>query len=77
MIMISLVAGSTSNGLKDTANNIQNLKEFCVSIISEPLIEAANYSSINTPEEVDEYSLCGFTKRPSKFVSQDRSYPIS
>ncbi|KAJ9101942.1 hypothetical protein QFC19_005023 [Naganishia cerealis] len=68
MIMISLVAGSTSNGLKDTANNIHNLKEFCVSIISEPLIEAANYSSINTPEEVDEYSLCGFTKRQSKSV---------
>jgi flavin reductase (DIM6/NTAB) family NADH-FMN oxidoreductase RutF len=68
MIMISVVAGSTSNGLKDTANNIHDLKEFCVSIISEPLIEAANYSSINTPEEVDEYSLCGFTKRSSKSV---------
>lgn len=66
MIMISVVAGTTSNGLKDTANNIHNMKEFCVSMISEPLIEAANFSSINSPEHVDEYSLCGLTKRQSR-----------
>jgi flavin reductase (DIM6/NTAB) family NADH-FMN oxidoreductase RutF len=64
--MISVVAGSTSNGLKDTANNIHQMKEFCVSMISEPMVEAANYSSVNTPDEVDEYSLCGLTKRLSK-----------
>lgn len=64
--MISVVAGTTSNGLKDTANNIYQMKEFCVSMISEPLVEAANYSSINTPDETDEYSLCGLTKRQSK-----------
>jgi flavin reductase (DIM6/NTAB) family NADH-FMN oxidoreductase RutF len=64
--MISVVAGTTSNGLKDTANNIHHMKEFCVSMISEPMIEAANYSSINTPDDVDEYSLCGLTKRESR-----------
>ena len=63
--MISVVSGTTATGLKDTASNIANMKEFCVSMISEPLIEAANYSSINTPGEVDEYKLCGLTKRQS------------
>lgn len=64
--MISVVAGTTTTGFKDTANNITNMKEFCVSMISEPMIEAANYSSINTPGDIDEYKLCGFTKRQSK-----------
>ncbi|GHJ85693.1 hypothetical protein NliqN6_2095 [Naganishia liquefaciens] len=67
-IMISVVSGTTATGLKDTASNIANMKEFCVSMISEPLIEAANYSSINTPGEVDEYKLCGLTKRQSGLI---------
>jgi flavin reductase (DIM6/NTAB) family NADH-FMN oxidoreductase RutF len=66
--MISVTAGSNANGLKDTADNILKMKEFCVSMISEPMIEAANYSSINTPGDVDEYKLSGFTKRKSRYV---------
>lgn len=68
-IMISVTAGTNADGLKDTASNILNMKEFCVSMISEPMIEAANYSSINTPKDVDEYKLSGFTKRKSRHVS--------
>ncbi|WWD18163.1 hypothetical protein CI109_102612 [Kwoniella shandongensis] len=67
-IMISIAAGSTSDGLKDTARNIKNLKEFCVSIISEPFLEASNYTAIDAPYDVDEWALAGLTQRPSETV---------
>jgi hypothetical protein len=37
-----------------------------VSIISEPFLEAANYTSIDAPNEVDEWKLSGLTKRKSE-----------
>ncbi|ODO07382.1 flavoprotein oxygenase [Cryptococcus wingfieldii CBS 7118] len=68
-IMISIAAGQRSDGLKDTSHNIKDTKEFCVSIISEPFIEAANYTSIDAPPEVDEWALSGLTQRSSETVS--------
>ncbi len=39
-----------------------------MSIVSEPFIEAMNYSCIDAPIEVDEWKLAGLTKRESKSV---------
>jgi hypothetical protein len=50
----------------DTSSNIDELKEFCCSIISEPFLEAANYTSIDAPLGVEEWALSGLTKRPSE-----------
>ena len=50
----------------DTSSNIDELKEFCCSIISEPFLEAANYTSIDAPLGVEEWALAGLTKRPSE-----------
>jgi flavin reductase (DIM6/NTAB) family NADH-FMN oxidoreductase RutF len=52
--------------MEDTNSNIKNTKEFCVSIISEPFVEAANYTSIDAPYDVDEWKLSGLTQRASQ-----------
>jgi flavin reductase (DIM6/NTAB) family NADH-FMN oxidoreductase RutF len=54
--------------LVDTNSNIKNTKEFCVSIISEPFLEASNYTAIDAPYDVDEWKLSGLTQRPSQYV---------
>jgi flavin reductase (DIM6/NTAB) family NADH-FMN oxidoreductase RutF len=50
----------------DSAYNIRETKEFCVSIISEPFLEAANVTSIDLPPEMQEWDLSGLTKRKSE-----------
>jgi len=50
----------------DTANNIRETGEFCTSIISDTWIEAANYTSIDAPANVDEWKLSGLTPRASE-----------
>ncbi|OXG90694.1 flavoprotein oxygenase [Cryptococcus neoformans D17-1] len=67
-IMISVAAGKLTDGLKDTSHNIKETKEFCVSIISEPFLEAANFTSIDAPYNVDEWALSGLTQRSSETV---------
>jgi flavin reductase (DIM6/NTAB) family NADH-FMN oxidoreductase RutF len=64
--MISIVKGKRPSGHKDTSENILELKEFCVSLISEPFVEAANYASIDAPEGQSEWPLTGLTKRESR-----------
>lgn len=36
-------------------------KEFTVSLVSEPFVEAANATSIDVPEHVDMWALSGLT----------------
>ena len=52
-------------GLKDTAENIKRTKGFTVNLISEPFIENANITSIDSPPEVGEWGMSGLTKAPS------------
>ena len=81
-IMVSVMASATnSNGMKggspiwspmshphalDTAANVRETGEFCCSIISESFVEAASYTSIDSPPEVEEWALSGLTKRASE-----------
>ncbi|ORY24679.1 hypothetical protein BCR39DRAFT_546139 [Naematelia encephala] len=68
-IMISVQAGKKhSDGLKDTNHNIKTTKEFAVSIISEPFLEASNYTAIDAPSDIDEWKLSGLTKRKSETI---------
>lgn len=53
---------------KDTARNILETGEAVVNIISEWYVEAANYCSINAPEGVSEWDLCGLTPAESSKV---------
>jgi len=50
---------------KDTARNIIDTKEFTVNIIAEPFVEAANFTSVEAPAEVDEWVGSGLTREPS------------
>ncbi|WWC88130.1 uncharacterized protein L201_003034 [Kwoniella dendrophila CBS 6074] len=68
IIMVSVTAGKHEDGWKDTNHNIKTNKEFCVSIISETFLEAANYTAIDAPPEVDEWALSGLTQRSSETV---------
>jgi flavin reductase (DIM6/NTAB) family NADH-FMN oxidoreductase RutF len=50
----------------DSALNILETKQFCVSIISEPLLEASHMTSMDLPPHLDEWKLSGLTKRESE-----------
>ena len=53
---------------KDTARNILETGEATINIISDWFIEAANHTSADAPEDVDEWDLSGLTKAPSSKV---------
>ncbi|KAH9944685.1 flavoprotein oxygenase [Amylocystis lapponica] len=53
---------------KNTRDNIIATKEFTVSIISEPFLEAANACSIDAPASIDEWLVSGLTPAPSETV---------
>ena len=64
LISIS-VAQLPDGGLKDTAANIKRTKGFTVNLISEPFIENANVTSIDSPPKVGEWGMSGLTNAPS------------
>lgn len=50
---------------KDTRENILQTKEFTVNIISEPFIEAANSTAVESPADMNEWLLSGLTQAKS------------
>ncbi|KAF8161166.1 hypothetical protein B0H34DRAFT_840101 [Crassisporium funariophilum] len=66
--MISLSFSLSTRRPKDTRTNILANKEFTVSIISEPFIEAANATSVESPADTDEWIISGLTKENSTLV---------
>ncbi|KAH7128298.1 hypothetical protein B0J11DRAFT_267069 [Dendryphion nanum] len=60
------------NRPKDTLTNLLATKECVLNIISEDYIEAANYTSINAPEGVSEWTFSGLTPEKSSVVTPDR-----
>jgi len=66
--MISLSFSLSKRRPKDTRNNILNSKEFTVSIISEPFVEAANSTSVESSADHDEWIFSGLTKESSHLV---------
>lgn len=59
-------------GLKDTGRNIQETREFVVSLVSEDIAEAMNVTCIDAPAGVDEMSLAGLIATPSTKVAPPR-----
>ena len=51
---------------KDSNTNIKETGEFCVSIISEPFVEAMNTTALDAPYDVSEWELSGLTPRASE-----------
>ncbi|KAK9421705.1 putative Flavin reductase like domain-containing protein [Seiridium unicorne] len=52
----------------DTLSNILATKECCISMTSDWLVEAANFSSVNTPRHISEWELTGLTPVPGDVV---------
>lgn len=57
---------------KDTLKNLIDTKECVINIISEHYVEAANYTAINAPDNVSEWSFSGLTPAKSSMVKPDR-----
>ncbi|RDW71583.1 flavo protein-like protein oxygenase [Coleophoma cylindrospora] len=62
---LSFVGGG---GICDTVENLLETGECCISIISDWFIEAANYTSTNTPRGVSEFALAGLHASPAMIV---------
>ncbi|GAA5969264.1 hypothetical protein JCM11641_007532 [Rhodosporidiobolus odoratus] len=58
--------------LKGTCENILATKEFSANMISEPFVEASNYTSIDTPKGVSEWPLSGLTPVKSELIKSPR-----
>ncbi|GJE94215.1 flavin reductase family protein [Phanerochaete sordida] len=57
---------------KDTQANIKATKGFVVNIMSTPVAEQANATSVDTPANVSEWQLSGLTRAPSIHVKAPR-----
>ncbi|KAF2200171.1 flavo protein-like protein oxygenase [Delitschia confertaspora ATCC 74209] len=57
---------------KDTLTNIVETEECVLNIISESFVEAANFTSMNCPPGVSEWSFSGLHPAKSKLVKPDR-----
>jgi flavin reductase (DIM6/NTAB) family NADH-FMN oxidoreductase RutF len=57
---------------KDTLKNLLDTEECTINIITEEYIEAANYTSINAPDGISEWSFSGLHGAKSTHVKPDR-----
>jgi flavin reductase (DIM6/NTAB) family NADH-FMN oxidoreductase RutF len=64
-------AGSMDKA-KDTLKNLLDTKECTINIITEEYIEAANYTAINAPDGISEWSFSGLHGAKSSMVKPDR-----
>lgn len=57
---------------KDTYNNLLEVPEFVVSLVSQPDLLLMNASSKPFAREIDEFAACGIDPQPSKLVRPPR-----
>ncbi len=66
------IIGFSSIGAKDSLRNVRETGEFVWNLTTRPLAEAMNASSAASPYGVDEFTLAGLTKAPSRLVAPPR-----
>ncbi|WPB57828.1 flavin reductase family protein [Xylophilus sp. GOD-11R] len=66
------IIGFSSNGWKDSVQNIVETREFVWNLATRPLAEQMNTSCAAVPPEVDEFELAGLTPVPSRLVGVAR-----
>lgn len=66
------IIGFSSVGWKDTVANIQETKEFTWNLATKHIAEQMNATSATVPHGVDEFTLAGLTKAPSRLVAVPR-----
>jgi flavin reductase (DIM6/NTAB) family NADH-FMN oxidoreductase RutF len=74
--VVMFSSGHTSRhnpeGRKDTVRNIEATGEFVVNFVSDDLLEAMNATSAEVPASVDEFTLAGLAKAPSRHIKPPR-----
>lgn len=63
---------ATDGNLKDTLNNLREVDEFVINVVTEDLAEAMNRTATELPAEVNEFEFAGVTPFPSQVVSPPR-----
>lgn len=73
------IIGFSSDGWKDSIDNIRNTGEFCWNLVSRDLAQAMNLTSQSVPKEVDEFSLAGIEKSDCRLIDCKRvkNSPVS
>lgn len=61
-----------ASALKDTSRHVLSTRECVINLVSEHFVEAANYTSIDAPSGVSEWTLSGLTPAPSCKVKPPR-----
>jgi flavin reductase (DIM6/NTAB) family NADH-FMN oxidoreductase RutF len=62
----------SSNGWKDTVQNIQETGEFTWNLVTMPIAKQMNITSASVPRDVSEFTTSGLTPVASKFVKVPR-----
>lgn len=71
VVAIGMLA-DPERGLKDSARNISETREFVVNLVSRDLAEAMNVTAVDAPAGVEELSLAGLTPVASTVVGARR-----
>jgi len=66
------IIGFSSQGRKDTLNNIEATGEFVWNLATRSLADAMNLSCAPAPPDVDEFALAGLTPAPARVVKTPR-----
>ncbi|MCG6858597.1 MAG: flavin reductase family protein [Salaquimonas sp.] len=61
-----------SDGVKDSVTNIRQTGEFVANYVSAEFAAAMNESSIDAPNDVNEFELAGLGREPSRLVAPPR-----
>lgn len=64
--------GFTSEGWKDSVDNVRSTGEFSWNLVSRDLAQAMNLTSQSVPAEMDEFELTGIQKSECRIISASR-----
>ena len=74
LVIVSFSRPSAAVLHKDSCANILASKEFTVNLISHPWVEAANWTSVDAPGDIDEWVGSGLTKTDSVSLHQKTTH---
>ncbi len=72
VLVFSPARRGTDGTTKDTFENIKEVDEVVINVVTEDIVEQASLSSGNYPKGVNEYEKAGFTALPSESVKPFR-----
>lgn len=72
ILVFSPAVNGRTGKLKDTLNNLKEVGECVVNIVTYDIIHQCNLASTEFEKGIDEFEKAGFTKLPSEFVKPPR-----